>query len=192
MASPAAEPVHIVEYDPSWPEQFAAERARIEPALTPWLATGLEHVGSTAVPGLAAKPIIDLLGGMRDLARARDAIPVLAGLGYEHTMSARWAHWFVRRSGGRRTHHLMLIAADGARWSAHLAFRDHLRGHPAAAAEYAALKRELAERFGDDREAFTRAKGRYIAQVVWLASLAGPRSEDGGTQPPGVSRFSAR
>ncbi|MFW6201734.1 MAG: GrpB family protein [Gemmatimonadota bacterium] len=172
------EPIHLAAYDPTWPRRFAEERALLEPVLRPWLAGPIEHVGSTAVPGLPAKPIIDIMAGVRDLPSSLAARAAVAELGYIHfPYRPDVMHWFCKPSPERRTHHLHLVPFDSRLWSDRLVFRDHLRASPADAADYAALKTELAERYRFDREAYTEAKGEFVAAI--LGRAAGAARGDG-------------
>lgn len=163
--------IEIVSYDPRWPALFEEEAARLRAVLDPKLILGLEHFGSTAIPGLAAKPIIDILIAVPSLAEAQDqAIGPLEEIGYlywdENPRSDRM--FFVKGlppQAARRTHHVHMTETTGEMWQ-RLAFRDYLRAHPDEAARYAALKRELAVRHRDDREAYTDAKAAYVAAVM--------------------------
>lgn len=161
------ESIRLVPYDTSWPDRFAAERAVLEEAIGEWAAAGIHHVGSTAVPGLEAKPIIDILVGVESLEASRTSFGPLAELGYLYApYRTDEMHWFCKPHPSHRTHHLHLVPADSPRFREELAFRDRLRSDPGVAAEYAALKRDLAARFPDDREAYTYAKGEFIQQVL--------------------------
>lgn len=168
-------PVIIVDYDPKWPDAFAAEKARIEAALAGQEAL-IEHVGSTAVPGLSAKPIIDILIGVPDLDVADRCVAPLVALGYEYfpeheaTMPERR---YLDRIGEPLSYHLHMVAAGGEFWQRHLAFRDYLRAHPEVADQYDRLKRDLAERYRDDREAYTNAKTDFIRSVEERARREG-------------------
>jgi len=163
----AEEPVRIVEYDPSWPERFEAERRVIETTLRAWITGGVHHIGSTAVPGLAAKPTIDIMVGVTALEPARPCIDLLAKIGYLYwPYRPDVEHWFCKPSPARRTYHLHVMEHDGAEWRARLAFRDFLRTHPETAAEYEALKRGLARLHEHDREAYTDGKGGLIRSVL--------------------------
>lgn len=167
------EPVRITPYDPGWPGRFEEERAALAAAIGRWTPGGIHHVGSTSVRGLDAKPVIDILAGVRSLEDTRACFEPLAALGYLHApYLASEMHWFCKPHPSRRTHHLHLVPVDSQRFLEELAFRDYLRAHPDDAAEYAALKRALAKRFEHDREAYTEAKGRFIAAVL---SRAGAR-----------------
>jgi len=156
-----------VPYDPSWPERFEAERALLADAIGPWVAGGIHHVGSTAVPGLAAKPVIDILVEVADLAASRGCFGRLAHLGYLYApYRAEEMHWLCKPDPSLRTHHLHLVPVGSKRARDELAFRDLLRGDPATAGEYGALKRDLAGRFELDREAYTEAKGEFVRAAL--------------------------
>jgi GrpB-like predicted nucleotidyltransferase (UPF0157 family) len=159
------QPIQLVAYDPSWPARARAEAAALEDALRPWLAGRVEHVGSTAVPGLEAKPTIDLMAPVHDLEAARDAFAPLAELGYQYAPHRPHLHWFCKPSPAVREFHLVLVERTDPDWDARLRFRDRLRSDPTAAAEYVALKRDLAQRFPDDREAYTEAKAAFVARA---------------------------
>ena len=130
----------------------------------------IEHIGSTAVPGLSAKPIIDVMLGASSLERIESWVPILEGLGYEYmpiheeTMPDR--RFFAKPRMRPRHIHLHGVLIGGKFWAEHIAFRDALRSSPLLATRYAELKFELSERFGDDRESYTRAKGPFISAVL--------------------------
>jgi GrpB-like predicted nucleotidyltransferase (UPF0157 family) len=158
------EPIRIVPYDPTWPERFEQERAALRNAIGEWVVDGaVHHVGSTAVPGLAAKPVIDVLVGVRSLEESRACFGRLGAIGYVYfPYRSEEMHWFCKPNPKRRTHHLHLTPVDGERFRDELAFRDYLRAHKDVAEEYGALKRRLAEEFTNDREAYTEAKTELI------------------------------
>jgi GrpB-like predicted nucleotidyltransferase (UPF0157 family) len=169
--------VEIVPYDPAWPARFESERALLLRVLDPWLAGPITHVGSTAVPGLAAKPVIDIMAGVASLEASRDAIAALEAHGYMYyPYRPDVMHWFCKPSPAVRTHHLHLVPAGTALWTERLAFRDYLRRHPDVAQEYAALKHELAARYRFDREAYTESKGPFITRITALAAVSGSES----------------
>jgi GrpB-like predicted nucleotidyltransferase (UPF0157 family) len=161
--------VIVVPYDSRWPQSFAIERAAITRALGP-LQIRIEHIGSTAVPGLAAKPIIDIMVGVVDLADFDSKRMTLDGLDYgyvpefEKQMPDR--RFFRKPNAGIRTHHLHVVQFESAFWSRHLAFRDRLRKDPKTAAEYAKVKLSLAAKFLNDRDQYTDAKGQFIEKLL--------------------------
>lgn len=158
-------PIELVGYDAEWPARAAAEAALLDGVLGPWLAGRVEHVGSTAVPGLEAKPTIDLMAPVTDLDGARGAFGPLAELDYAYAPHRPHCHWFCKPSPAVREFHLILIEPSHPDWAARLRFRDRLRADPATAAAYVALKRELAARFRDDREAYTDGKAAFLAEA---------------------------
>lgn len=161
------EPIRVVPYDPSWPVRFEDERTALEFAVGEWSHGGIHHIGSTAVPGLAAKPIIDILVGVRNLEESRACFAPLARLGYLHApYLPEEMHWFCKPHPSRRTHHLHLIPVGSKRYRDELAFRDCLRGNPKLSTEYATLKRGLATRFQSDREAYTNAKSNFVRRAL--------------------------
>ena len=158
----------LAPYDPAWPARFAAARAETMSACGR-LVIEVYHIGSTAIPGLAAKPIIDLMPVARRFEDGTACVTPLQSLGYqsrgEHGIVGR--HYFVR--GAPRSHQLHLFAADHPEVERHLLFRDYLRAHPDACAAYERLKRELAEKFGDDRQAYAAAKTPFCDRIDGLA-----------------------
>ena len=163
--------VEIVDYDPRWPILFDEEAERLRATLDPSLIVGLEHFGSTAIPGLSAKPIIDILIAVRSLADAQASfVKPLRNLDYVY-----WAEnprkdrlFFVKGMppfGSRRSHHVHVTEPHGELWQ-RLAFRDYLRAHPEEAAIYEQLKRRLATEHKRDREAYTDAKSAYVESVM--------------------------
>jgi GrpB-like predicted nucleotidyltransferase (UPF0157 family)/nitroreductase len=160
-------PIELVEYDAAWPQRFESERALLEQALRPWIAGPIEHIGSTAVPGLAAKPIIDIMVPVESLSHADALIEAAQRIGYAYfPYKPQEMHWFCKPSPAHRTHHLHVVVFGGRVWRERLALRDALREDEALAGEYARLKRELAVRHRLDREAYTQAKEPFIRAVV--------------------------
>ena len=173
MTTPEA-PVEIVPYDPSWPAGFEEEANILRHALAAWLAGPIEHIGSTAVPGLAAKPVIDIMAGVHTLDASRPAIDAAAALGYAYApYRPEFEHWFCKPSFSFRTHHLHIIPVGTTQWLRPIAFRDYLRAHSDIAREYEALKRQLAVQHHLDREAYTQAKHPFIDRITALALDAG-------------------
>ncbi|HVC61335.1 MAG TPA: GrpB family protein [Acetobacteraceae bacterium] len=163
--------VELVAYDPDWPRLFDVEAERLRAVLDPALLLGIEHFGSTAVPGMIAKPVIDILVAVHSLAQAKaEAVAPIRSLGY-----AYWEDnpkpdrmFFVKGMppyGARRTHHVHITEPGSEMWQRRLAFRDYLRVNPQEAERYAALKRDLARRYPSDREGYTGAKTDYVAAV---------------------------
>lgn len=167
--------VRVVPYDPTWPDRFEEERSALVAVLAPWLVGPIEHVGSTAVPGLAAKPVIDIMAPVHDLDSSRSTIDVLSTLGYCYwPYRADVMHWFCKPSAAYRTHHLHVVPYCSPLWFDRLAFRDFLRAHPPVAAEYANLKYRLAKIYEFDRDGYTDAKLPFVERVLCMAS---PRSK---------------
>jgi GrpB-like predicted nucleotidyltransferase (UPF0157 family) len=162
-------PVHVVPYDPSWVDKFEAEKSSLAMLLAPWRSGPIEHVGSTAVVGMWAKPVIDIMVGVVSLAQSEPAKDVLARAGYQYAeYKTDVMHWFCKPSFAMRTHHLHLVPFESDLWHERIAFRDLLRADSRLAREYAALKRDLARQFEFDREAYTEAKYPFIARALGL------------------------
>lgn len=165
------ERAEIRPYDPQWAVRAQTERENLTRLLAPWLADAIEHVGSTAVPGLAAKPIVDLAAPVTDLDAAA-AGARLAADGWSYvppTLDGRpWRRFFVKPdpTGQRREAHLHLIQAGHERWSDQIRFRDALRGDAELARRYEDLKRQLSQDSGHDREAYTEGKAAFVANVL--------------------------
>ena len=160
--------VRVVPSDDRWPAAFAQERhclcARIG-----HLVLDIQHVGSTAVPGLAAKPIIDIAAAIASPAYVQHCRPLLIELGYlgRGDRGRKGGYVFVReRAPNVRTHHLHMVTIDDPQWSNYLRFRDRLRADLALRTEYASLKRRLQERFACDRQGYTEAKDTFIRRVL--------------------------
>jgi len=153
-------PIEIVEYEPSWPAFYIAERERLT-ALLPGIR--IHHIGSTAVPGLAAKPVIDMIALVDDLEANIAAAVQRAGYELPARFNVNLAHrrFLCYPAASYRTHHLHLVD-EREDMDRCLRFRDSLRGDPKLAAEYASLKRALAARFREDREGYTKAKSTFI------------------------------
>jgi GrpB-like predicted nucleotidyltransferase (UPF0157 family) len=161
--------VVVVAYDPDWPRQFAELARSVREALGDLDAT-VEHVGSTSVPGLAAKPVIDIDVVVASAADVPRAIERLRPLGYLHQgdrgVTGREA--FTWPPDARR-HHLYLVVSGSEPHLEHVELRDYLRDNPRVAADYGALKTELAQRLGADRLGYTEAKAEFVAGVLRAA-----------------------
>jgi GrpB-like predicted nucleotidyltransferase (UPF0157 family) len=171
--------VRIVEYDPAWPGMAAAEIARIAAAMGE-AAVRIDHVGSTAVPGLAAKPIVDLQLAVVDVDARSLYVGPLEGLGYLFAPDPASPdfHFFGLPAARPRTHHLHVCAAGSEDERRHLAVRDYLRAHSDEVAAYAELKRGLVARAPGDRLAYIEGKEEYVAALerralAWTAGVGG-------------------
>ena len=164
------EPISLAPYDPAWPKLFEREANFLWRTLPSSLVKRIEHFGSTAVPGLAAKPVIDILVEVRSLEETRRQIaPLLEAKGYDYfwrTDSEPPYAWFIKRNAeGQRTHHLHLVEADSRLWE-RLYFRDYLRQFSDEARRYEELKRSLAEKYPNDRVAYTEGKTEFIIALT--------------------------
>jgi GrpB-like predicted nucleotidyltransferase (UPF0157 family) len=158
----------VVPYNPEWPRRFESERAQLARVLSPWLKDGIHHVGSTAVPGLAAKPTIDIVADVYDLVEARAAFDPLAALGYRHREHRPEAHAFYKpesAEGWEQTYHLHLTEPGSDLWRERLAFRDALRADRALASEYQGWKVRHAVTTMEP-DAYTTDKRAFVARVL--------------------------
>jgi GrpB-like predicted nucleotidyltransferase (UPF0157 family) len=163
------ESIVLVQYDPEWPSRFETERALLARVLAPWLTGGIHHVGATAVPGLAAKPMIDIVAGVRDLDESRAAFDPLREEGYLHAPHRPGiAHHFAKPSArlSEATHGVHLTEPGSDLWRERLSFRDALRADAALAAEYEALKLRLAQEHRNDISSYTAGKRVFVARVL--------------------------
>lgn len=167
------EKIDIVPYNPSWPKKFQEEKDFLL-AKFPQIIRRVEHFGSTAVPGLASKPIVDMLIEiLSHKAVVENILPILTSLGYDYfyrpeldELKPPYYDWFIKRnSNGKRTHHLHMVKKGSKLWE-RLKFRDYLRAHPEATKEYGDLKSELSNKYPNDREAYTKAKTAFISEVM--------------------------
>ena len=168
------ERVDIVPYNPEWPHMFEREKSHLLACLPPELIGRIEHFGSTSIPGLAAKPIIDILVEVTSLEETKERIaPVLEAQGYDYFWRPTWGDdtppfyaWFIKRDlKGNRTHHLHMVERDFEHWD-RLLFRDYLIEHPDLAREYQDLKIHLAKMYPNDRVAYTQGKTEFIEEVT--------------------------
>jgi len=163
-------PVKMANYDPNWPTLFEKEKNLILGAVG-CIVVGIEHIGSTAVPGLEAKPIIDILVAVSHLSDARRCIEPLKVLGYEYQPRLEAdipeRRFFGKGVPPREQHyHLHMVELRSDFWERHLLFRDYLRAHPEVAQEYQRLKTQLAAEYGRNREGYTEAKTPFIESIV--------------------------
>lgn len=174
-----SEPVEVVDYDPEWPAAFEVERQHLLECLPRDLVVRIEHFGSTAVPGLAAKSVIDMLVEVTDLAAVRQrVVPILESQGYEYFWRPTFGDdgepfyaWFIKRDrvSGKRTHHIHMVEGNFSSHWDRLLFRDYLIAHPDVAEQYGELKREIAAAASTDRVRYTSAKGDFIQRVTGIA-----------------------
>lgn len=163
----------VIRYDPEWPRAFEVERRILEDTLGLWLDGDIEHVGSTSVPGLAAKPVIDMIAPVRDFEAARGAFEPLRVLGYAYREHRPEAHAFHKPSTGpwwEETHHLHLAERESDLWRERLAFREALRADPALASEYQEWKFREARGAGA-QSPYAADKGPFVARVLADAGI---------------------
>jgi GrpB-like predicted nucleotidyltransferase (UPF0157 family) len=171
------EEVDIVPYNPAWPRMFEEERSHLLATLPPELIKRVEHFGSTAIPGLAAKPIVDILVEVTSLEETKRRIaPILEAQGYDYFWRPTHGDdgppfyaWFIKRdSAGVRTHHIHMVESDFEHWD-RLLFRDYLIQRPEIAKEYENLKLDRARDYPNDRIAYTNGKTEFIVRVTLAA-----------------------
>jgi GrpB-like predicted nucleotidyltransferase (UPF0157 family) len=159
--------IEVAPYDPDWPRRFDEEKARLAQLLAPWLEGGIHHIGSTSVPGLAAKPIVDMMAGVGSFEASRAAYEPLLAAGWESTPHRPGiAHHFSKPGFG-----LHLTEAGSDLWRERLAFRDALRANPELAKEYEALKLSLAREHADEPAAYTKGKRGLVGRALAEAGL---------------------
>jgi GrpB-like predicted nucleotidyltransferase (UPF0157 family) len=160
--------VSVVEYSPEWSKLFENEKKIIRRALA-GVAARVEHVGSTAVAGLAAKPIIDIMVGLEDFSVADELVPRVEALAYVYVKKFEavmpFRRFLFKEQGGTRTHQIHMVAVGTEFWDRLILFRDYLRQNPAVVEKYASLKRELAEREWDDVNDYADAKTEFVRGI---------------------------
>jgi GrpB-like predicted nucleotidyltransferase (UPF0157 family) len=183
MSQAVSDIIYLADYDPRWPQMFEDERARIVSAIGEW-AADVQHVGSTSIPGIAAKPIIDIAVHLRSLIDALYCITPLTELGYEclGEFGIPGRIYFRKltasplpgqsHDGVGRTHQIHMYETGHEQYEKQIVFRDYLRAHAAAAREYEALKRDLAVRHAGDIEAYANAKSDFVQSILRSAALA--------------------
>jgi GrpB-like predicted nucleotidyltransferase (UPF0157 family) len=162
--------VRILDYSPEWPELFENEKRLILNVIGCFVV-GIEHVGSTAVVGLGAKPIIDITVAIKSLKDAHKCVGPLESIGYkyvpEYEESIPERRYFHKGKPPEEQHyHLHMVEMSSDFWKRHLLFRDYLRTHPKVAKDHCKLKKRLASEYGSDREGYTEAKTSFIKSVV--------------------------
>jgi GrpB-like predicted nucleotidyltransferase (UPF0157 family) len=162
-----AERLEIASYDRAWPRAFEEERERLASLVSAFVTGSIEHVGSTSVPGLSAKPIVDIQVGVAGLAESRPAFGSVESLGYRFApVRTDVMHFFERRAPGEQAYNLQLIPYRSDCWNRRVAFRDYLRSNPEIAQEYAILKKQLAKDYPLDRAAYGDGKGPFIRRIT--------------------------
>jgi GrpB-like predicted nucleotidyltransferase (UPF0157 family) len=168
------EDFRVVEYNPVWPRLFEQEKRHLLNCLSNELIGRIEHFGSTAIPGMAAKPIVDMLIEVVSLEETKKRIvPVLEAIGYDYFWRPAWGDdappfyaWFIKRNAeGQRTHHLHMVEHDFELWD-RLMFRDYLMEHPDVAQQYRDLKFGLMRRHPGDRIAYAKGKTEFIVNAT--------------------------
>jgi GrpB-like predicted nucleotidyltransferase (UPF0157 family) len=174
--------IKIVDPDPQWPLMFEAEKSRILDAIG-HVVVGVEHFGSTSIPGIGAKPIIDILIAIPRLDDAKMCIGPLGAIGYsyipEYEAKIPFGRFFRKGPEEAPTHHIHMLEPK-RNWETNLIVRDYLRSHPVEAAEYLSFKKRLAAEFGTDVDGYTAAKRPYLNTVIEKAraALAGDSADD--------------
>lgn len=160
--------IEVVEYNPHWPQLYEQEVALIAAALGDTLLKA-HHIGSTAVPGLAAKPVIDIILVVSCLSQLDDKAPLLEPLGYtakgENGIPGRR---YFQKGGNQRSHHIHAFLPDDPHIQRHLAFRDYLKAHPSVAGEYAEVKRQAAKACAHDSALYGELKSEFIERIETL------------------------
>jgi len=162
--------VKLEPHSERWRQLFDEEAARIRAAIGEVVAT-IEHIGSTSIGGIAAKPIIDIAVGVEKIADGARCVRPLENIGYEYRGEHGIAGRFYFVKGEPRSHHLHVLEMDSDFWRSHLLFRDYLRENKAIAEEYENLKKELAKRYAENREAYTNGKAGFIENVLKIAGF---------------------
>jgi GrpB-like predicted nucleotidyltransferase (UPF0157 family) len=162
--------VVLVPYVSEWTRLFQEEKHRLQKSLGPYVGD-IEHIGSTAIPGIVAKPIIDILALLRCVSDMDRCISLLGALGYTYKgeQDVQGWHFFCKAGAANTTHHLHIFPRDNEHWHKYLLFRDYLCVHSIVASTYVALKKRLAAQYADDRKAYTAGKAAFIQSVVALA-----------------------
>ncbi len=164
--------IHIVPYNPDWPRHYEAEAEQLKAVFGDHLLA-IHHIGSTSVPGLHAKPLIDIMPVVRDIEQTDSLNGAMEALGYtprgENGIAGR--RYFSKGADAHRTHHVHTYASDNPEVTAHLLFRDYLRAHPAEAQRYGDLKRQLALQFTNDIYGYMDGKDGLVKELIAKANL---------------------
>lgn len=172
------DPIALVPYDEGWAESFASGALGVQRALGELAAGPVEHIGSTAVPGLAAKPIVDMVVPVGAYDSGPAIIAALTAAGWSHDPQSddegMRRHSFCRPDPAWRTHHLHVVEASSRPWRRWVAFRDHLRDHPEDAERYGRFKRELAQHHAADRDAYRAGKTEFVEAALRRGGYSEP------------------
>lgn len=163
--------VKLLPHNPKWSEAFEKERKLLTKALD-GMVVDIQHIGSTSIPGIPAKPIIDISVAIRSMKNSRDFIKIFEDLGYEYRPDFGGPNiqlLFVKGPEEKRTHYIHLMKYNGSIWRNDLAFRDFLRKNGKRAKQYASLKKELASKFANDRTTYTASKADFIHETIKIA-----------------------
>lgn len=160
--------VELLPHNEQWHELFVEEKARLETAIGDFVLA-IEHVGSTSVCGIAAKPILDIAISISNKSNGEKCVALLENIGYEYRGENGIAGRFYFVKGASRTHHLHMLLADSEEWRNHLAFRDYLRQNKSAAEEYDSLKIDLALKYRIERDAYLDGKADFIRKILKIA-----------------------
>lgn len=171
----SGEPVEVAEYDPRWPALFEEERDLIRSAIGE-IVVDIQHIGSTAIPGLAAKPIIDIMVGVESLEVPQETLSAMEAIGYEFRGDGDVPGRLYFRKGRPRSHQVHMTEYGSAFWEEHIAFRDFLRAHPEDAEAYEGLKRRVVRQFRNDRIGYNEAKADFIQNILKKATSSDPGS----------------
>ncbi|MDX8045750.1 GrpB family protein [Gracilibacillus sp. S3-1-1] len=159
--------VNLQEYSPEWKKQFDLEKEQLVTVLMPQVIA-IEHIGSTSVEGIMAKPIIDILVGMKDLREVHDFVQPLKKLGYEYVpkQELKDRRFFRKGEWGKGTVHLHICEFGSSEWIEKILFRDYLRSHTEAAKEYEEMKKKLAFSYKYERQTYTKKKEPFIKRII--------------------------
>ena len=170
----ASAPLVIADYNPDWPRLYEEEQALILKTIG-HILVGIEHIGSTAIPGLGAKPIIDIMIGLRALDDAVECIPLLRSIGHiyhpEFEDQVPERRFFRKGPDGARTHHIHMVERSNQFWQDRILFRDYMQTHEEDAMLYLLMKKELALRFGSNRRGYSDAKAAFVSAILAKARV---------------------
>ncbi|CAM3740741.1 GrpB family protein [Mesobacillus zeae] len=181
--------VILIDYNPDWPRKYEEEKNRIL-EVTGKEIMAIAHIGSTSIKGLAAKPIIDIMAGIKKLKDFEALIQPLDKIGYQYIPKAEFKERKFFRKGlwGRGTCHLHICEIDSNEWKEKLFFRDFLRLHPESVEEYSTFKKELAAKFQFDRARYTEEKGPFVRAIIDKALMNGPLVEPSNQRESGTKK----